>query len=347
MLLLFLKKKSIKSTFILLALISVSGCQTTKPKNPSLPRCELEVAAERSDVSKKVKSLVGEDITRIERSYSTPPSNDNPLSSQTLMYAKIYHYSVYGDLSRSSIEDLDGKKKALIETRSEIEKLKASYDKTLLRSQSGDCRYLYPSRTYHKKAEKYRDFLSGVIEYSIPALSELVDIAITNKRKAIEEEKRRISALNQQENYEKYRAKQYRTAKGTTYKDERIIIKLEDFDGERILFSVESLSKTKIIKLNMTHSRSYENELGGVSWYETPKMSLKDGYGNTLSILNPHNAYDSSDKESQLMPNEKKIFAIYIDSRIVKNSSLELYFPAYSVGQRKVFTIHFPSNVKL
>jgi hypothetical protein len=342
----FLKKKPTRSTFILLALISVLGCQTTKPQKQPTPRCEIEVTGERSDVSKKVKSLVGEDITQIERSYSTPPSKDRPLSSRALILAKIYHYSVYGNLSIMSIEALDGKKKVLIEAQSEIEKLKEAYEKTLLRSQSGACIFLYPSAFYYKKAEKYLDFLSSVIEYSIPALSAQVDIAITNKEKEIEEEKRRVSARKKQEDYDKYRAKQYRVAKGAIYKDEGIIIQLEDFDGKRILFSVKNLSKTKIIKLDMKYSRSYENELGGISWYQSPKMSLKDGYGNALRILNPHNAHDSSDREDKLMPNEKKTFAVYVDDKIVKNSSLELYFPVYSAGQSKAFTINFPSHIK-
>ncbi|CAI85761.1 hypothetical protein [Pseudoalteromonas translucida] len=344
MLTFFLKKKPTKSTFILLAFISVLGCQTTKPQKQPTARCEIEVAGERSEeLSKKVKSLVGEDITQIESSYSSPPNKDRPLSSRALIVANIYHYSVYGNLSKMSIEALNGKKQMLIEARSEIEKLKTNYEETLLHSQSGDCIFGYPSA--YKKAEKHVDFLSRVIEYSIPALSALVDVAITNKRKEIEEEKHRVTALKKQEDYDKYRANQYRIYKGAIYKDEGVIIQLEDFDGMRIIFSVKNLSKRKIIKLDMKYSHSYENELGGVSWYQSPKMSLRDGYGNKLRILNPHNSHDSSDREDKLMPSEKKTFAVYVDDKIIKDSSLELYFPVYSVGQSEAFTIKFPSHI--
>ncbi|MEZ9418810.1 hypothetical protein AB4347_15705 [Vibrio breoganii] len=61
--------------------------------------------------------------------------------------------------------------------------------------------------------------------------------------------------------------------------------RVEYITTHKIYVSIKNLSSHKILRANFATPRSYENEMGGLTWYLEPNLSVHDQWGNTYDVF--------------------------------------------------------------
>ncbi|PMG88732.1 hypothetical protein [Vibrio breoganii] len=101
--------------------------------------------------------------------------------------------------------------------------------------------------------------------------------------------------------------------------------RVEFITNDKIYVSIKNLSAHNILKANFATPRSYENEMGGLTWYLEPNLSVHDQWGNAYEV-SLHQlkhlpiagqaelfSYFPAQEKFTLKPGEKLLLELHID----------------------------------
>ena len=307
----------------------------------SSPNCNNILATNRTAVSQKMLVLLGEDITKSNRITTVVPTEKNPFVTEELV-------SVANDVSPNSrypkrtLKDIERLRANLVQAAKEAERLKGTFELALISLVDGYCQFSNNKMTQYAKIDF--DHLEGLILYSIPALIEMADqsYALANKRSD-----KQPSESNETNRNRQQREEGASTVAAASYQSDNVLVKVEDFDGSNVTFSVTNIGSEGELEPQFNTFSAYRNESGNLLYRPESLLSIEDSDGNSLPTIGIAELSSQGGKRLSISPGETRKFVTQLITKAPEHAQLRLEFPARALNTDRPFSLSFTDLIAI
>ncbi|HHF3201485.1 TPA: hypothetical protein ACPJ13_001517 [Vibrio alginolyticus] len=299
------------------------------------PNCSDVLAGNTTAASQKMMVLLGEDITKSNRITTVIPAENNPFVTEELVSVSN-GVSPNGRLSQKSLEEIRKVRSNLEKAAQEVSRLQGTFEVAFISLIDGYCQFSNHKRTQHAKIDF--DHLEGLTLYSIPALIAMVDQSYYMAKNRIANEQKQLSDIEK----EKQRQKQQATAAAAArYQDGNVLVRVENFDGANVTFSVTNIGSQGSLQPNFNTFNAYRTESGELIYKSESLLHLADTAGNTLETMGIAELSSQGGSDISISPGETRKFVTSIASEVAPHTQLSLEFPAKVLNTERDFTLSF------
>ncbi|CAM2772207.1 hypothetical protein [Vibrio mytili] len=321
------------SIFLSLSLMTSYTYANTKPY------CGDILTSNRGTTSQKMIALLGEDITQSNRITTVIPAKNNPFVTEELV-AVANSVSPNGRFPKQTPADIDKMRNNIKNAWLEIDRLQSTFELAFINLVDGHCQF--PNRRATQDAKIDFDHLEGLSFYSIPALLALVDqsyaLAMKRSDQALEEK-----AKNEKK--QKSSEHQAGAATAASYQSENVLVKVEDFDGSNITFSVTNIGAEGSLEPKFNTFSAYRNTSGNLAYNPTSLLTLSDAEGHKVPTMGVALLSSSGGDRLAIMPGETRKFVTSVASKVSPHAQLSLEFPANALDTEQAFALSFSDAI--
>ncbi|ALM68283.1 hypothetical protein FORC4_3310 [Vibrio parahaemolyticus] len=243
------------------------------------PNCSDVLAGNTTAVSQKMMVLLGEDITKSNRITTVIPAQNNPFVTEELVSVSN-DVSPNGRLPQKTLEEIRKVRSDLEKAAQEVSRLQGTFEVAFVSLIDGYCQFSNHELTQHAKIDF--DHLEGLTLYSIPALLAMVDQSYAMAENRLANEQNQLSNIEKEKQRQKQQAS---AAAAARYQDGNVLVKVENFDGSNVMFSVTNVGSQGSLQPNFNTFSAYRTESGELVYKSESLLHLADTAGNTLQTM--------------------------------------------------------------
>lgn len=166
----------------------------------------------------------------------------------------------------------------------------------------------------------------------------MVDQSYSMAKNRIANEQKQLSDIEK----EKQRQKQQATAAAAArYQDGNVLVRVENFDGANVTFSVTNIGSQGSLQPNFNTFNAYRTESGELIYKSESLLHLADTAGNTLETMGIAELSSQGGSDISISPGETRKFVTSIASEVAPHTQLSLEFPAKVLNTERDFTLSF------
>ncbi|MGR5325274.1 hypothetical protein [Vibrio alfacsensis] len=316
------------------AMLSLTSASSAHASNS--PNCGDVLAGNKTAVSQKMTVLLGEDITKANLVTTVIPVKNNPFVTEALV-SVANDVSPNGLLPAKSLEEIKQVRTNIEQAGREITKLQGTFEIAFISLIDGYCQFSTNTLTTHAKIDF--DHLEGLSSYSIPALLAMVDKSYRLAEARIAEENANLTDA------EREKQRQEELAAAARYQDANVLVKVEQFDGSNVTFSVTNLGAEVELQPNFNTFRAYQTDKGELVYKSESLLSLVDDEGNGLNTFGIAELGPKGSSALSISPGETRKFITSIESEVAPQTQLSLTFPAKVLNTSDAFTVSFTDAI--
>lgn len=316
------------------AMLSLTSASSAHASNS--PNCGDVLAGNKTAVSQKMTVLLGEDITKANLVTTVIPVKNNPFVTEALV-SVANDVSPNGLLPAKSLEEIKQVRTNIEQAGREITKLQGTFEIAFISLIDGYCQFSTNTLTTHAKIDF--DHLEGLSSYSIPALLAMVDKSYRLAEARIAEENANLTDA------EREKQRQEELAAAARYQDANVLVKVEQFDGSNVTFSVTNLGAEAELQPNFNTFRAYQTDKGELVYKSESLLSLVDDEGNGLNTFGIAELGPKGSSALSISPGETRKFITSIESEVAPQTQLSLTFPAKVLNTSDAFTVSFTDAI--
>ncbi|MGR5244454.1 hypothetical protein ACP3VU_06750 [Vibrio sp. PNB23_22_6] len=316
------------------AMLSLASASSAHASNS--PNCGDVLAGNKTAVSQKMTVLLGEDITKANLVTTVIPVKNNPFVTEALV-SVANDVSPNGLLPAKSLEEIKQVRTNIEQAGREITKLQGTFEIAFISLIDGYCQFSTNTLTTHAKIDF--DHLEGLSSYSIPTLLAMVDKSYRLAEARIAEENANLTDA------EREKQRQEELAAAARYQDANVLVKVEQFDGSNVTFSVTNLGAEVELQPNFNTFRAYQTDKGELVYKSESLLSLVDDEGNGLNTFGIAELGPKGSSALSISPGETRKFITSIESEVAPQTQLSLTFPAKVLNTSDAFTVSFTDAI--
>ncbi len=307
------------------------------------PNCNNILATNRNAVSQRMVVLLGQDITKSNRITTVIPAENNPFVTEELV-SVANDVSPNGRFPKKTPEDIQKIRANLDQAAKEAERLKSTFELAFISLVDGYCEFSNHKSTQSAKIDF--DHLEGLTLYSIPALIALVDqsYAIAKKRSDKQPQNADERKRDQREQNDNLYQSEPATA---SYQNDNVLVKVEDFDGSNITFSVTNIGSEGQLEPQFNTFSAYRNKSGNIMYKPESLLSLVDIEGKRLHTIGIAELSSQGAKSLSISPGETRKFVTQLVSKVPPHAQLNLEFPARALNTDRSFSLSFTDAIAI
>ncbi|EMN7356208.1 hypothetical protein WB890_001825 [Vibrio parahaemolyticus] len=303
------------------------------------PNCSDVLAGNTTAVSQKMMVLLGEYITKSNRITTVIPAQNNPFVTEELVSVSN-DVSPNGRLPQKTLEEIRKVRSDLEKAAQEVSQLQGTFEVAFVSLIDGYCQFSNHELTQHAKIDF--DHLEGLTLYSIPALLAMVDQSYAMAENRLANEQNQLSNIEKEKQRQKQQAS---AAAAARYQDGNVLVKVENFDGSNVMFSVTNVGSQGSLQPNFNTFSAYRTESGELVYKSESLLHLADTAGNTLQTMGIAELSSKGGNSLSISPGETRKFVTSIASEVAPHAQLSLEFPAKVLNTEQDFTLSFSDSI--
>ncbi len=170
----------------------------------------------------------------------------------------------------------------------------------------------------------------------------MVDQSYAMAENRIANEQNQLSNIEREKQRQKQQAS---AAAAARYQDGNVLVKVENFDGSNVMFSVTNVGSQGSLQPNFNTFSAYRTESGELVYKSESLLHLADTAGNTLQTMGIAELSSKNGNSLSISPGETRKFITSIASEVAPHAQLSLEFPAKVLNTEQDFTLSFSDSV--